>query len=60
MPGRKDQVYIGKCNGKSEYKTKHYLLGTLKDLLGILNRENTVDSIKIWKSYEVFNIIQIG
>ena len=34
MPGRKDQVYVGKDeNGKRMYKAKHYLLWTLREIL---------------------------
>ena len=40
MPGRKDQVYVGKDeNGKRMYKAKHYLLWTLREILSMLNRE---------------------
>ena len=36
-PGRKDNVYVGKVNGKKEYIQKRYLLWTLRDTVGILN-----------------------
>ena len=40
MPGRKDQVYIGKCqDGQCMYKPKHYLLWTLREILAMLNEE---------------------
>ena len=36
-PGKRDQAYIGKINGKKVYETKKYLLWTLNDFLHILN-----------------------
>ena len=40
MPGRKDEVYIGKCqDGQCMYKPKHYLLWTLREILAMLNEE---------------------
>ena len=36
-PGKRDQVYMGKINGKKVYEIKKYLLRSLNDLLGILN-----------------------
>ena len=40
MPGRKDQVYVGKDeNGRQMYKAKHYLLWTLREILSMLNQE---------------------
>ena len=36
-PGRKDQRYIGKENGKSKFIPIHYLLWTLRDLLDMVN-----------------------
>ena len=36
-PGRKDQRYVGKIDGKSQFVQKRYLLWTLNDLLGIAN-----------------------
>ena len=36
-PGKRDQVYMGKINGKKVFETKKYLLWTLNDLLDILN-----------------------
>ena len=44
LPGRKDQVYISKNEGKSEYKAKHYLLWSLKELTGICNQKESVGS----------------
>ena len=42
MPGKKDQVYVGKdSEGNSSYKTKHYLLWTISDVLGIMNAEDS-------------------
>ena len=41
-PGRKDQVYIGKdASGQSQYKAKHYLLWSLKELVGLINQGQT-------------------
>ena len=37
MPGKRDQVYMGKVNGKKVYETKKYLLWTLNELLNIAN-----------------------
>ena len=37
MPGKKEQVYMGKVNGKKVYETKKYLLWTLNELLNIAN-----------------------
>ena len=34
-PGRKNQRYVGKLNGKSQYVQKRYLMRALKDLLNI-------------------------
>ena len=40
MPGRKDQVYIGKgLDGQCLYKPKYYLLWTLGEILAMLNEE---------------------
>ena len=36
-PGKRDQVYEGKINGKKVYETKKYLLWTLNGLLDVLN-----------------------
>ena len=38
-PGRKDKdnVYVGKKDGKREHVQKRYLLWTLRDLLNIIN-----------------------
>ena len=36
-PGKKDQRYIGKENGKSKFVPIRYLLWTIRDLLEILN-----------------------
>ena len=37
MPGKREQVYMGKVNGKKVYETKKYLLWTLHELLNIAN-----------------------
>ena len=37
IPGKSDQVYMGKINGKNVYDAKKYLLWTLNNLLPILN-----------------------
>ena len=37
MPGKSDQVYMGKVNGKKVSETKKYLLWTLHELLNIAN-----------------------
>ena len=40
VPGRKDQVYIGKGpDGQRMYKPKYYLLWTLREILAMLNEE---------------------
>ena len=40
MPGRKDQVYIGKgLDGQSMYKPKYYLLWTWRETLAMLNED---------------------
>ena len=40
MPGRKDQVYIGKgLDGQPMQEPKHYLLWTLREILAMLNQE---------------------
>ena len=37
MPGRKDQVYVGKDkDGESLYHAKHYLLWTVSDLMDLI------------------------
>ena len=36
-PGHKDNVYIGKLNGKSQYKQREYLLWPLRDILLMAN-----------------------
>ena len=36
-PGRKDNVYIGKLNGESQYKQRQYLLWPLRDILLMAN-----------------------
>ena len=36
-PGKRDQVYIGKINGKKVYETKKWLSWTMNDFLDILN-----------------------
>ena len=36
-PGKKDNVYVGKVDGKSMYVQKQYLLWTLRDTLDIIN-----------------------
>lgn len=38
-PGRKDNVYTGKIDGKKHYEQKRYLLWTLRDALGIVNNQ---------------------
>lgn len=63
LPGRKDQVYIGKSDGKRMYKAKHYLLWSLKDLLGLLNQENSVESFvskfgRVMKFSTLYRIIK--
>ena len=37
MPGKRDQVYMGKVNGKKVYETKKYLLWILNELSNIAN-----------------------
>ena len=45
MPGRKDQVYVGKDkDGKSLYHAKHYLLWTVSDLVDLLNNSDSEGS----------------
>lgn len=41
-PGRKDTVYCGKCSqtGEKIYKTKHYLLNTIKEIVAVYNAEH--------------------
>ena len=40
MPGRKDQVYIGKGpDGRDMYRPKYHLLWTLREILAMLNKE---------------------
>ena len=36
-PGKKDNVYVGKIDGKSSFVQKQYLLWTLRDTLDIIN-----------------------
>ena len=45
LPGKKDQKYIGKESGEKIYKTKHYLLWTLRDLYQMMNRDDDLDAI---------------
>eukprot|EP00111_Clytia_hemisphaerica_P013977 TCONS_00041134-protein len=42
-PGRKDNVYIGKVNGKREYAQKRYLQWTIRELLDIVNGNSEVE-----------------
>ena len=36
-PGRKDNGFTGKVNGKKQYAQKRYLQWTIQELLGIIN-----------------------
>ena len=37
-PGRRDQVYVGKTkDGDKDYRTKHYLLWKLSEMLPLIN-----------------------
>ena len=36
-PGKKDNVYVGKVDGKRRYEPKRYLLWLMRDILNILN-----------------------
>lgn len=38
-PGRKDNIYVGKLDGVSQYKTKKYLLWTLNETLSLINED---------------------
>ena len=41
-PGRKDNSYVGKIDGKSQYVQKRYLMWTLNDLLNIANGSSLI------------------
>ena len=41
-PGRKDDRYVGKVDGKSQYVQKRYLMWTLNDLLNIANGSSLI------------------
>ena len=41
--GRKDNVFIGKVNGKKQYAQKRYLQWTIRELLGIINGKIPVE-----------------
>ena len=36
-PGKNDNVYLGKINGKKKYEQKQYFLWPLKDIIDVLN-----------------------
>ena len=40
VPGRKDTVYMGKVDGKSVFKRKHYLLYNIRELVALYNEEH--------------------
>jgi len=56
-PGRRDQRYIGKENGKSKFVPIHYLLWTLRDLLDMINGCSLVAQEK-FDSFEDFQDFQ--
>ena len=64
-PGKKDQRYIGKENGKSKFVSIRYLLKTIRDLLEILNgcssviQSETNDFPKIFEKELTFRQLNI-
>ena len=42
-PGRKDNGFTGKVNGKKQYSQKRYLQWTIRKLLGIINGKIPVE-----------------
>ena len=48
-PGRKDNVYVGKSDGKRQYMQNRYLLWPLKDTLDIVNGCNISNDITAYK-----------
>ena len=45
-PGRADTVYCGKNNrGDKIYKSKHYLLWTIQDMVELFNIENSLEKV---------------
>ena len=45
-PGRADAVYCGKNNGGDKiYKSKHYLLWTIQDMVELFNIENPLQKV---------------
>ena len=59
-PGRKDSVYIGKINGESLYMQKKYLLWPLREIVSIVNSQETVDESfesKFEKDFDILTVI---
>ena len=43
-PGKNDNVYLGKINGKKKYEQKRYFLLLLKDIIDVLNGSELSDN----------------
>ena len=54
-PGRRDQKYIGKENGKSKFVPIRYLLWTLRDLLDMINGCSLVAQEKFGSFVDIFD-----
>ena len=54
-PGRRDQRYIGKENGKSKFVPIRYLLWTLRNLLDMINGSSLVAQEKFDSFEEIFD-----
>ena len=51
LPGRSNQLYMGKVNGKSQFSPKQYLLWTFQELNSLLIKEAEMEGIKFSTLY---------
>ena len=55
-PGRADTVYCGKNNrGDKIYKSKHYLLRTIQDMVELFNIENPLEKVSYYVVQQIIN-----
>ena len=51
LPGRNNQLYMGKVNGKSQFSPKRYLLWAFQELHSLLIKEAEMEGIKFSSLY---------
>ena len=55
--GRADTLYCGKNNrGDKIYKSKHYLLWTIQDMVKLFNTENPLEKVEYYVIQQMRNI----